>query len=46
MEAHPVYLSAAFEAMDREYGSFENYVHNGLGLTEAQIEHLKRLYLE
>lgn len=46
MEAHPMYLLAAFEAMDREFGSFENYVHNGLGLTEAQIEHLKKLYLE
>jgi protein-tyrosine phosphatase len=46
MEARPIYLSAAFEAMDREYGSFENYVHNGLGLTDAQIDHLKRLYLE
>jgi len=46
MEAHPTYLSAAFEAVNREHGSFENYIHNGLGLTEAQTEHLKRLYLE
>jgi len=46
MEAHPSYLSAAFEAMDRKYGSFENYVRNGLELTETQVEHLKRWYLE
>ena len=46
MEAHPAYLSAAFEAMDRKYGSFENYIHNGLELTETQVEHLKKLYLE
>jgi protein-tyrosine phosphatase len=46
MEAHPLYLSAAFEAMDHEHGSFENYIRHGLGLTETQIEQLKKLYLE
>ena len=46
MEARPEYLSAAFEAIDREHGSFENYVRNGLELTVKDIEHLKLLYLE
>jgi len=40
------YLSAAFRAVDREFGSFEKYVSNGLSLTEQDIEHLKNLYLE
>ena len=46
MAADPSYLSAAFDAIDREYGSFENYVQNGLGLTEKDIERMKELYLE
>ena len=46
MEVTAVYLSAAFEAIDREYGSFENYVRDVLGLTERDVEHLKSLCLE
>jgi protein-tyrosine phosphatase len=46
MEARPAYLSAAFEAIDLEHGSFDNYVHKGLGLAEKDIERLKSLYLK
>ena len=46
MMADPCYLSAAFETIDREYGSFENYIRNGLGLTEFDLEYFKALYLE
>jgi protein-tyrosine phosphatase len=46
MMAHPSYLSAAFEAIDREHGSFENYARDGLGLAERDVEQLKMLYLE
>jgi protein-tyrosine phosphatase len=46
MAAHPSYLSAAFETIDREHGSFENYVRDGLGLSEKDIEQFKMLYLE
>jgi len=46
LEVRPAYLCAAFEAIDREFGSFEKYVHNGLGLTEQDIKHLRNLYLE
>ena len=46
LEVHPAYLSAAFEAIDNQHGSFENYVRVGLGLTEKDIEHLKLFYLE
>jgi protein-tyrosine phosphatase len=46
LEVSPSYLSAAFNAIDHEFGSFEKYVRNGLGLTEQDIEYLKILYLE
>jgi protein-tyrosine phosphatase len=46
MEARSEYLWAAFETINREYGSFESYVRSGLGLTEEDVEHLKSLYLE
>ncbi|HEU0295389.1 MAG TPA: tyrosine-protein phosphatase [Anaerolineales bacterium] len=46
VEANARYLSAAFAALEREHISFESYVHNGLGLTEQDIERLKGLYLE
>ena len=46
MAAHPSYISAAFEAIDCEHGSFENYVRNGLGVSERDMERLKELYLE
>lgn len=46
MSAHPQYLSAAFETIDREHGSFENYVRDGLRLTDKDVEHLRMLYLE
>jgi protein-tyrosine phosphatase len=45
MIADPAYLSAAFNALQQEHGSFENYVRDGLGLTETEIEHLKSIYL-
>jgi protein-tyrosine phosphatase len=46
MEASPKYLGAAFDAIDREHGSFENYIQHGLGLSKQDIDHLKNLYLE
>jgi protein-tyrosine phosphatase len=46
LEVRPAYLCAAFEAIDREFGSLEKYVRNGLGLTEQDIKHLRNLYLE
>jgi len=46
MEVNPTYLLAAFDTVNREYGSFENYVCTVLELTEADIERLKSFYLE
>lgn len=46
MMADHRYLLAAFAAIDREHGSFENYLRNGLGLSAAEIEYFKASYLE
>ena len=46
MEARQSYLSAAFGAIDSEYGSFESYVHRGLGLSSLDVQQLKKTYLE
>lgn len=46
MLAQTDFLAAAFEAIDRDHASFENYVCNGLELTAADVDHLKSLYLE
>lgn len=46
MLADPRYLSAAFETIDREYTSFERYVRDGLGLSQADVDRLKATYLE
>ena len=46
MRADERYLLAAFEALEREHGSFENYVRDGLGLSEQDVERLKNYYLE
>lgn len=40
------YLVAAFAAAEETYGSFENYVREGLGISDEEIERLKELYLE
>jgi protein-tyrosine phosphatase len=46
LEAKAVYLAAAFETIDRQYGSFDGYVRQGLELTKEEIEHLRLLYLQ
>jgi protein-tyrosine phosphatase len=40
------YLQAAFDAIDREYGSFAAYARDGLGLSEADIAWLRDNLLE
>lgn len=46
LEVQSVYLATSFETIDHEFGSFDEYVRNGLDLTEKDIEALKRFYLE
>jgi protein-tyrosine phosphatase len=46
LEVKPEYLTAAFKALDREFGSFDNYIQSGLGLTAADVEQLRAWLLE
>jgi len=41
-----VYLQAAFDALEAEYGSFDAYVRQGLGLRDADITALRAALLE
>lgn len=43
---HEDYLMAAFETIQADYGSFDDYMRRGLALTETQIESLRAYYLE
>ncbi|MFW0797306.1 tyrosine-protein phosphatase [Gordonia sp. CPCC 205515] len=38
-------LNASFDTANQKYGSFDNYVHKGLGLTDADIASLKKSLL-
>ncbi len=40
------YLQAAFDAVDEQYGSFDAYLTEGLGLTEAEIDAFRDSLLE
>jgi protein-tyrosine phosphatase len=42
----PAYLDAAFEAIDKQYGSFEAYTRDGLGLSAADVQKLRNALLE
>jgi protein-tyrosine phosphatase len=46
LEVRPEYLEAAFEAIDHKYGSFEGYLHEGLGIDDATLERLRSALLE
>ena len=39
------WLAAAFEQIDNTWGSFDNYVHKGLELSDKDIEQLKATLL-
>ncbi len=40
------WLQAAFDEIDRQWGDFDNYVQNGLQLSEKDVEQLKSTLLE
>jgi protein-tyrosine phosphatase len=46
MEAKKEYLDASFAAINKRYGSVDNFLTNEIGLTEAQVKTLKRKYLQ
>lgn len=39
------YLTHYFEVVQEHYGTFDAYLHTGLGLTAAEIQRLRQLYL-
>ncbi|MFM9369804.1 tyrosine-protein phosphatase [Streptomyces sp. Da 82-17] len=41
LDVRPQYLAAAFDEMNKKYGSFDAYLHEGLKLTDADIDRLK-----
>ncbi|OJU17580.1 MULTISPECIES: tyrosine-protein phosphatase [unclassified Sphingomonas] len=45
MTVRPDYIQAAFDEVEHRYGSFDNYIRHGLGLTEADIKALRARYL-
>jgi protein-tyrosine phosphatase len=46
LEVRREYLEAAFAAIDERYGSFEAYLHKGIGLDDDTIERLRIALLE
>ena len=46
LSAMPIFLDAAFETINTEYGSFENYLELALGIGSEDISCIKNLYLE
>jgi protein-tyrosine phosphatase len=46
MEARPEYIGAAMDCIDREYGSFEDYVYKALDLSLDDTQRLRELYLD
>ncbi len=46
MRAHPAYLVAAFEELDRGWGGIDRYLHEALHVSDAARTHLQALLLE
>ncbi|MGD8502703.1 MAG: tyrosine-protein phosphatase [Syntrophobacterales bacterium] len=46
LEVRPEYLEAAFAAIDEHYGSFENYLDEGLGIDEPTLQRLRKALLD
>jgi protein-tyrosine phosphatase len=45
LEVHPEYLQAAFDAIDAEFASLEDYLHQALGVDAEKLELLRARYL-
>ncbi|MFN2123336.1 MAG: tyrosine-protein phosphatase [Candidatus Promineifilaceae bacterium] len=41
----PAYFEAALDEIDQQYGSFENYLHQGLGIDDAQLQNFREQFL-
>ena len=46
MEVRPEYLQASFEAIDEHYGSFDNYLDQGLSIDEQTLQRLRAALLQ
>jgi protein-tyrosine phosphatase len=42
----PAWLGMAFAAIDSKYGSFDSYLHNTLGISDAELKSLRARLLE
>ena len=45
MSVKRLYLDVAFNSVEREYGTFDNYLQQGLNVTVEEIKKLRSLYL-
>jgi protein-tyrosine phosphatase len=45
MRADPSYLRAAFQEVDRRFGSFDNYLHKGLKLSDVTLTAIRGNFL-
>ena len=45
-EVRASFLEAAFQALTRQFGSFEAYAHDGLDLSEQDLRTLRSVYLQ
>lgn len=46
MTVDPSYLDEAFLAIDERYGSFDNYIKDGLNISEEDIKKLRKIYVD
>lgn len=46
LEVHPDYLNTAFDTINKEYGSVDNYLTQALGVTSAMRKTLQNHYLQ
>jgi protein-tyrosine phosphatase len=46
LEVRPEYLQAAFDAVEEQYGDFDTYLTEGLGLDQATIDAFRDSLLE
>ncbi|MFB9326807.1 tyrosine-protein phosphatase [Paenibacillus aurantiacus] len=46
MDVRPEYIEAAFDEMEKTYGSVDGFLEKGIGLTAENRAQLKKMYLE
>ncbi len=46
LQNRPEYLDAAFDEANQRFGSFDGYLHQGLGLSDADIKAIRANFLE